>query len=135
MITKIKNFKLHLESLSSDRAEQAKKQMLIDTCKQMIADYEESDKYEELKKTANNDVKEILQKFNKSSVIASGVLIEVIGGFQTHRLDLKTYNDFVEKSVDILGKDYKEASDKMKELATKFSDESSYLRFNKNPKN
>ena len=135
MITKIKNFKLHLESLSSDRAEQAKKQMLIDTCKQMIADYEESDKYEELKKTANNDVKEILQKFNKSSVIASGVLIEVIGGFQTHILYLKKYNDFVEKSVDILGKDYKEASDKMKELATKFSDESSYLRFNKNPKN
>ena len=134
MITKLEKFKLHLESLSSDRAAAGKLQMLIDTCKQMIADYAESDKYDALKKSANNDVKDILAKFEKSSVIASGVLIEVIQPYEMQRLDTKSYLEFVEKSVDILGNDFKTISDEMAKLATKMSDETSYLRFNQNKK-
>ena len=136
MITSINNFNKKLkESLSSDRSNKVKLDMLIQTCREMIDAYNKADEFEALKKDKQENVKTILDSIQAISVIASGVLIEVIRPYEQKRLETKEYINFVETSIDTITKEYKEMHDKCVLLATKTSEDSTQLRKTKNTKN
>lgn len=134
MITKISDFKIN-ESLSSDRAREAKLQILIDTARQMIENYKKAEEFEQLKNEKNIEVKEVLERLNKTSVIAEGVLIEVIKPFQQKRFSSKAYFDFVETSVGTISEDFRLLSNEIKATSIKMSAEKEYIRTNKNTRN
>jgi len=135
MITDLKNFKIHLESLSSDRTNKMKLDLLIQTAKEMVDAYAKSEAFEIAKKAKNEEIKKLLNDLGTHSIVCQGVLIEVIGSYDNHATNLTDYTAFVESSVDTLGKQYKEMHDKIKALSTEMTADSEYLRFNKNPKN
>ena len=147
MITSINEWRKHNEaSLSSDMANKVKQQMLdeenkekldklIKTAKEMVEAYAKAEAFEIVKKTKNEEIKKLLNDLGTHSIIAEGVLIEVIGTYDNHSTNLTDYTLFVESSVDTLGKQYKEMHDKIMALSTTMKDDSAYLRFNKNPKN
>lgn len=134
MITKISDFKIN-ESLSGDRAREAKLQILIDTARQMIENYKKAEEFEQLKNEKNIEVKEVLERLNKTSVIAEGVLIEVIKPFQQKRFSSKAYFDFVETSVGTISEDFRLLSNEIKATSIKMSAEKEYIRTNKNTRN
>lgn len=134
MITKISVFKIN-ESLSGDRAREAKLQILIDTARQMIENYKKAEEFEQLKNEKNIEVKEVLERLNKTSVIAEGVLIEVIKPFQQKRFSSKAYFDFVENSVGTISEDFRLLSNEIKATSIKMSAEKEYIRTNKNTRN
>lgn len=134
MITKISDFKIN-ESLSGDRAREAKLQILIDTARQMIENYKKAEEIEKLKNEKNIEVKEVLERLNKTSVIAEGVLIEVIKPFQQKRFSSKAYFDFIETSVGTISEDFRLLSNEIKATSIKMAAEKEYLRLNKNTRN
>lgn len=134
MITKISDFKIN-ESLSGDRAREAKLQILIDTARQMIENYKKAEEFEQLKNEKNIEVKEVLERLNKTSVIAEGVLIEVIKPFQQKRFSSKAYFDFIETSVGTISEDFRLLSNEIKATSIKMAAEKEYLRLNKNTRN
>lgn len=134
MITNLKIFKLHLESLSADRANKVKLDLLIQTAKEMVDAYAKSEAFEVAKKAKNEEIKKLLNDLGTHSIVCSGVLIEVIGAYDNHSTNLTDYTTFVEQSVDTLGKQYKEMHDKIKQASTEITDGNEYLKFNKNPK-
>lgn len=134
MITKISDFKIN-ESLSGDRTREAKLQILIDTARQMIENYKKAEEFEQLKNQKNIEVKEVLERLNKTSVIAEGVLIEVIKPFQQKRFSSKAYFDFVETSVGTISEDFRLLSNEIKATSIKMSAEKEYIRTNKNTRN
>lgn len=131
----ITNYKLFKESLSSDRKSNMQMELLIKTCREMISNYDKADEFEQLKKNKNVEVQALLDKMNATSIIAKGVLIEVVKPYESNRLATKEYMEFVMTSKDAIDEEYVKMHAKAIELATKFADESSYLRFNKNSKN
>lgn len=135
MITDLKNFKIHLESLSTDRANKAKLDLLIQTAKEMVDAYAKSEAFEIAKKAKNEEIKKLLNDLGTHSIVCKGTLIEVIGVYDNHTTNLTDYTTFVEQSVATLGKQYKEMHDKIKAASTEVTAENEYLRFNKNPKN
>ncbi len=139
MITSINEFKKYLskinESLSKDRSNEFKIKMLVQTCKEFIDASAKGKEFEELKRGKDAEIEAILDDMKATSIIANGVLIEVIKPFQQHRLDSKEYLDFVEKSTGMITEEYKKMHQKAIQLATKDSDDIAYLRQFPNKKN
>lgn len=133
MITKINNFILEA-SLSQQREEKAKIALLVQTAKEMVELYNKSEEFENLKKIQNIEIETLLDQMEKTSIIASGVLIEVIKPYETMRMSNKEYTEFVESSINMINEDYKKMHDKAIELNTKLSNGSKYLRFFNNSK-
>lgn len=69
-----------------------------------------------------------------TSIVANGVLVEVIKPYETYRLDTKEYTKFVEDSVDTIGEGYKQMHDKAIEIAKTVKRGFSYTRTAKNKK-
>lgn len=135
MITSINDFKKTLnESLSVDRKQDFKLKLLIQTAKEMIDAKIKFEIAELKKKTANNELKEILQKLETHSIICNGVLIEMIDDYESSSIDFNGYEKFVADSLDILGEQYIEMHNKISEIATQISGKE-YTRINKNTKN
>lgn len=106
------------ESLSKDRANEAKLKMLVDAAREMMEAKLKAKELNDLRKIKNKEIEEALDALNTSSIIANGVLIEVIKPYETHRLNTAEYVDFVEQSVDVIGKEFMEMHNKAVELAT-----------------
>jgi hypothetical protein len=139
MITSINEFKKYLlkvnESLSKDRSNEFKIKMLVQKCKEFIDASAKKNEFEELKRGKNAEIEAILDEMKATSVIASGVLIEVVKPFQQHRLSSNEYLEFVEKSTGMITEEYKKMHQKAIQLATKDSDGYAYLRQFPNKKN
>lgn len=141
MITNINEFrkvfghKLTNEALSDDRKTKMKLDLLIQTAKEMIAAYDKAEAFKLAKAAKNEEIKKVLEDLGTHSIVCKGVLIEVVGTYDNHTTNLTEYTKFVEDSVDVLGKQYKEMHDKIMAANTEMSKGSEYLRFNKNPKN
>jgi hypothetical protein len=136
MITSILKFKKMLnESLSNDRATNIKKKQLQDAASQLVEAMKKLKIAEIVKKEQNEVMKGLLSELNTHSIVCQGVLIQMIGGFESTRTDMKGYNDFVFTSIDTLGEQYMEMHSKMIELSTVDKPESSYIRADANKKN
>lgn len=135
MITNINQYRKILESLTSDRTQRMKLDLLMQTAKEMIDAYDKAEAFKIAKTAKNEEIKQVLEELGTHSIVCKGVLIEIVGTFDNHSTNLTEYTKFVESSVEILGKQYKEMHDKMTEVSTKMSNGTEYLRFNKNPKN
>jgi hypothetical protein len=116
MITTIKEWKIY-ESLSKDRSNKAKLDMLIQAAREMMEYKEKTKHFAELKKTSNKELEELLDNMEATSIVANGVLVEVIKPYETHRLDSKEYTKFVEDSIDTIGAGYKQMHDKALQIA------------------
>lgn len=132
MITKIKLF---TESLSSDKSKDAKLRILIQNCKEMIEANKKAEEFEILKKNGNAEIEALLAKYDKISVIAEGVLIQVTQPYTINKLNLKEYLEFVETSVTTIGEEFKKVHDEIVNLSTKVSNAVEYTRTYNNPKN
>lgn len=141
MITNINEFRkvfglnMTNEALSDDRKTKMKLDLLMQTAKEMIEAYDKAEAFEIAKKAKNEEIKGVLEKLGTHSIICKGVLIEMVGTYDNHSTNLTEYTKFVEDSVDVLGKQYKEMHDKIMAASTEMSKGTEYLRFNKNTKN
>lgn len=137
MFTTINEFKSFLikESNSSDRADKAKLEILIQKCKEMLENTKKMEEFEALKKEKNEEVKKLLTKIKSTSIIANGVLIQIIKPYQKKSIDSKEYFKFLEESTNILTDDFREISEQIKEVSKKTNPAKKYLRTNKNTRN
>jgi hypothetical protein len=117
MITTINEWKKVNESLSKDRANKAKLDMLIQAAREMMEYKEKANQFAELKKSGNVELEQLLDDMEATSIVANGVLVEVIKPYETHRLDTKEYTKFVEDSIDTIGEGYKQMHDNALKLA------------------
>ena len=122
------------ESLSKDRANKAKLDMLIQAAREMMEYKEKTKHFAELKKSGNKELEELLDNMEATSIVANGVLVEVIKPYETHRLDTKEYTKFVEDSVDTIGEGYKQMHDKAIELSKTVKKGFAYTRTAQNKK-
>lgn len=122
------------ESLSKDRANKAKLDMLIQAAREMMEYKEKTKEFAELKKSGNKELEELLDNMEATSIVANGVLVEVIKPYETHRLDTKEYTKFVEDSVDTIGEGYKQMHDKAIEIAKTVKKGFAYTRTAQNKK-
>ena len=121
-------------ALSKQRAENARLALLVQTAREMIELYEKADEFDNSKRIKNAEIEQMLDEMKATSIIASGVLVEVIKPYETKRLDSKEYIAFVESAVDSISEEYKAMHAKAVELNTKLSTETKYLKFAKNSK-
>jgi len=132
MITTINEFRKINESLSQDNERAAKIRTLIDLGRQMVENYKKAEEIAQLKAGKNAEINELLNRLNKTSVIAEGVLIEVYKPYETKRLANKEYFEFVNNAVGVIGEDFKTLSNAVKEISTKLTGGTSYIRTTKN---
>lgn len=135
MITNINKFKQINETLSQDRAREAKLANLIKLGRDMIENYKQMEEFKALKQEKNAEVQDLLEKLNTTSIIADGVLIEVIKPYTQNRLSSKAYFSFVEESVEIITDDFRNISNTIKEASTKITPPKSYIRKGANTRN
>lgn len=131
MITSLQAFK---ESLSGDKAREAKIRMLIQTTKEFLDAKSKAEEFELLKKESNKEVQQLLEKFNQTSVIANNTLIEVVYPFTSNKLKTKEYMDFIETSAATISEEFKKVHDEVVKLSTKMGDAVEYLRGTENKK-
>lgn len=132
MITTINEFRKVIESLSDDNERAAKIRALIDLGRQMVENYKKAEEIAEQKASKNAEVKDLLERLNKTSVIAEGVLIEVYKPFEQKRLANKEYFDFVNNAVGVISEDFKTLSNAVKEISTKLTGGTSHIKTTKN---
>ena len=122
------------ESLSKDRANKAKLDMLIQAAREMMEYKEKAKQFAELKKSGNVELEQLLDDMEATSIVANGVLVEVIKPYETHRLDTKEYTKFVEDSIDTIGEGYKQMHDNALKLAETVKKGYAYTRTAQNKK-
>jgi hypothetical protein len=132
MITNINDFRKLNETIDDDSQRAAKLAQLVELGKQMIENYKKVEEFAALKAQKNAEVQELLERMNKTSIIAEGTLIEVYKPFQTRRLSSKEYFDFVNNSVGVINEDFKTLSESIKAISTKLTGGTSYIRTTKN---
>lgn len=136
MITSLNVFKKLLkESLSTDRKQDFKLKMLIQTAKEMIDAKMKYEIAELAKKAKNEELVALLREMETHSIICDGVLLEFIDDYEGSSMDFKGYEEFIANSIDIIGNQYKEMHDKIKEISTHMSSDVEYIRMGKNSKN
>ncbi len=132
MITNINDFRKINESIEDDSQRAEKLAQLVELGKQMLENYKKAEEFAALKAEKNAEVQELLERMNKTSIIAESTLIEVYKPFQTKRLSSKEYFDFVNTSVGVINDDFKTLSESIKALSTKLTGGTSYIRTTKN---
>jgi len=133
MITTINEFRQFNESNNwTDEQRAEKLEQIIELGREMISNYRLSEESAEFKSEKNAEVAELLQRLNKTSVIAEGVLIEVYKPFTQKRLSNKAYFDFVNNSVGVINQDFIVLSDAVRTLSTKLTGASSHIRMTHN---
>lgn len=125
---------LQNESLSSERTDKIRLDILIKTAQEMIEAKMKAQELKELRKEKSAEVEKILDELNTNSIIANNILVEVIKPYQRHNLDTKEYQSFVENSVDKITKEYTEMHNKAIEFAKYTVGGSSYFMQHKNSK-
>src|SRR5574343_1204706 len=110
-------------ALSKQRAENARLALLVQTAREMIELYEKAEEFDNSKRIKNAEIEQMLDEMKATSIIASGVLVEVIKPYETKRLDSKEYTAFVESAVDSISEEYKAMHAKAVELNTKLGTE------------
>jgi len=123
------------EALSVDRVKEARLKILVDEAKEMLKAKERAKELAELRKVKNKELQEALEEVKQSSVVAQGVLFEVIQPYEKTGLNTKEYVNFVENSVDKITKEYKEIHNKVLELAKVEKKGYSYFRTAQNKNN
>ncbi len=131
MITSINEFRKIFESTETDEQKIAR---LIELCKTNIATVNKSKELKTLKDTKSSEVKKMLENLNNTSVIAKGVLVEIIKPFKSKRLSTTAYLKFIEDSVGIIGKDFLDLHNEVIAAATKVQTTVSHLRMTNNTK-
>lgn len=140
MITSITEWhKISETALSVERAKaaqmQAKINQLIEAGKAMIEAANKAQELSDLKKVKSNEVKELLDKLNNTSIIAKGVLVEIVKPFKQNRLSTTAYMKFIEESTGLIGDDFKALHDEVVSLSKKIKTTEPHLRITKNTRN
>jgi hypothetical protein len=133
MITNLNTWKKKINE-SVNTVDKSKFEELIKLGRSMLNDHKKLAEIKALKKVENKKVKNLLELIDKTSVIANDTLIEVFKPYKSKRFNSKEYFEFVENSIGVIGKDFKELSDTIKAASTKITTATVTIRKNKNTK-